>query len=114
MPSLPAHPMKAIQELRSFIASMRADFRRRRDFASVIDTEAADQIASEIQSDQATASRHAYTAQQADEEAARLLAVAQRPDSPGGPAITPSEAGPILRNIRNSARHDSAVVAQFA
>lgn len=62
-----------LSELRSFLASMWSEVRRRPDPAAQNDVRALQDIAADATAQQATAARTAYSAEQADLEAARLL-----------------------------------------
>ena len=98
--------MSFLSEAGTFLRSFVTERRARRDFAAVNDGEALTAIVADAEAEQGRAATHAYTAEQADLEAARLLAAAQDPASEGGRNITPREAAPIVRHITNSARHD--------
>jgi hypothetical protein len=103
-----------LRELRGRLAAFAQSLRFRRQHGDQLEAEVCLDIVTDADRSAATAARRAYTAEQADIEAQRLIRVALSPRSPGGAAITRAEARPILRNIRNSARHTHAIVEQFA
>lgn len=69
MSDLAALTVRLGSELRHFLLSWKRDLRARRDYRNLLDVEAAEDIAADLQPVAAAA----YTAQQADLEAARLL-----------------------------------------
>ena len=103
-----------LAELRDHLATFCATLRTRRDYPGLLQAEIAQDIIADATAQQGRAGALAYTAEQADLEADRLLTAAQQPDSDGGPAITPHEAGPILRHIRRSATADHRITEVLA
>lgn len=71
----PAHPVPSgyLAELRGHLAAMIADFRRLRNFGAILKTEVAEDITADAAAEQGRVGRLAYTAEQSDLEAARLL-----------------------------------------
>lgn len=71
----PAHPVPSgyLAELRGHLAAMIADFRRLRNFGAILKTEVAEDITADAVAQQGRVGRLAYTAEQSDLEAARLL-----------------------------------------
>jgi hypothetical protein len=103
-----------LAELRAHLAGFRAALRARRAYPDVLQVEVGEDIVADAERQQSHAARLAYTAQQADIEAGRLLRAAQAPESDGGRAITPREAEPIFRNLTRSAAADQHITEVLA
>lgn len=99
--------MTFLTELKAHLAGLVADFRRRHAYADQLQAEVAQAIAADAAAAATRASRLAYTAEQADLEASRLLR-----DSLADGRITAAEI-PVLRtalnHITRSARHDHTI-----
>jgi hypothetical protein len=103
-----------LSELCAHLATFKASLRRRRAFGDVLQVEVAEDIHADVAAEQGRVGRLAYTAEQADLEAARLLKQAQQPTSEGGVLITPTEARPIFRHISSSAARDRQITEALA
>lgn len=91
--------------LRGFAASLRA----RRQHGDQLEAEVCLDVVADAAAEQGRVGRLAHRAQVHDQEAARILAAAQAPDSPGGRLITPDELRPALRLINLSADDDRQI-----
>lgn len=98
--------MNALTALRGYLARFRARCEAMAWHGAAIHAENCADITAEAIAESNAAAQRAYSAEQADREAARLLALAQAPQSDGGAHITPREAAPILRLVQASAERD--------
>jgi len=98
-----------VTELREFLAASVARFRALRQYLPVIRTQVAEDIVADVVTRDGTIANCAYSAEQHDLEALKLIAQAERPDSDGGRSITPREAARIVRLIRLSAEKSRTV-----
>lgn len=89
--------------MREFLASWSADLRKLRDWRNLLDAEAAQSIAADLAVREQALAGVAYTAEQADLEAVKLLEKAKEGglDNSDLPLIARA-----LRHIRRSAAHD--------
>jgi hypothetical protein len=106
--------MNFLNELQRHIATVRDSLRARRLHGDQLQVEVVQDITLDLAIVQGRAGELAYTAEQADLEAARLLKLAQEPDSEGGVLITPREARPIFRHITRSAQRDHQITEALA
>jgi hypothetical protein len=103
----PDFPMKFIAELKSFLAGLRTDYRLRRNWPAVNEIAGAQAIADDIERTEDSAGRHAFAAEQADLDAARLIR-----ESIADNRVTADEIPLLrsaLRHVTNSASHDRAI-----
>jgi hypothetical protein len=100
-----------LAELGQFLRGWCGDLRRRRDYANLVDGEAALAIVADIGRRDATAASVAFTAQQADLEAVALLVKAKEDglDSSDLPLLEQA-----LRNINRSAEADREIAEGLA
>jgi hypothetical protein len=104
--------MKPLTELCAFLASWLPDLRRQRNYAAILEVEAVQTIVTEAQALQAVAVQAAYTAEQADLEAARLLRESLadgRIDLTEIPALRTA-----LRHVTRSAASDHQITEHLA
>lgn len=104
--------MKPITELMSFLSSLLPGLRAKRQYAEVLNVEVAQEIARDVVAQHAQLSGLAYTAEQADHEAAKLIGVIT---SDGH--LTDDELPLLaraLRHINRSAAHDHRLSTELS
>lgn len=99
--------LNPLRELRAYIADVAIRFRADRNFKGLFHVGVIEDIAVDAQREQAAIVQTAYSAEQADLEAAKLLEHAARDGFSNAdlPAVQKA-----VRLIRSSARHDRRVV----
>lgn len=103
--------MKSVAELKNFLRSWLPDLRRQRNFSAVVEVQALQAITHEVGAAQSKAAQAAYTAEQADLDAAAILerAAADGLDASDLPAVRQA-----IKQINRSARHDHTITEVLA
>lgn len=91
---------KLLAELRTFLGSLAADLRRRRDYRNLLEVEALQDIQTDLAGSARRCADTAFRARALDDEGLQLLRQITAPDSPGGALIVRAELPKLRRAMR--------------